>query len=72
MYTVTSTQSVTIFNYQVGQAATFSIDPFIVSAAICGSDPVSVTYQGFLSTGVIIDPSLHNISISSTSGAISI
>lgn len=72
MYTVTSTQLVTTFNYQVGQAATFSINPFIASGPICGSDPVSFTYQGNLSTGVIIDPSVHNISISNTSGAISI
>lgn len=72
IYSVTSVQSVTSFNYQVGLTTTFPIDSFIISAPICGSDPFSVTYQGNFSTGTIIDPLVDFLSISSSTGAISI
>jgi hypothetical protein len=40
---------------------------------ICGSDPsVSITYKGYFSSGTIINPLIDYLSVSSTSGAITI
>lgn len=61
----------TTLSYQVGQPVTIPIDPFTVSAPICGSDSAgSITYQGYNSIGSILTSLVDSLSVSSTTGAI--